>query len=72
MEMQRKGISPEEQWINKRYVADDNGDIVDYGFKERYIAEADAIHRKDVGDKGGQGESVSERVRNLVDCMRTK
>ena len=70
-QMASKGIDYTEQWANKRIVADDDGNARDFGIKERLITEIDALSRQDLGEKGGQGESASERIKNIVDCMRT-
>ena len=68
--MAKNGIGYDRQWFNKRQIADDNGNVRDFGVKERYISEVDAISRKDLGEKGGQGESASARVKSIIDCMR--
>tara|TARA_R100000808_G_C2155053_1_gene166740 strand:- start:3438 stop:12314 length:8877 start_codon:yes stop_codon:yes gene_type:complete len=67
-EMAKKNIPYHEQWANRRMIADDDGVVRDFGVKERLINEADSISRKDLGERGGQGETASARVRDIFDC----
>ena len=70
--MAKNGIDYGVQWSNKRVIADSDGIARDFGIKERLITEIDAINRKDLGEKGGQGESSSERIKNLFDCYKIR
>jgi len=70
-EMARKGIDYREQWTNEK-VADQDGKVRDFGVKRHMVSEVDALNRKDLGEKGGQGQRSGERIRNLFDCYRSK
>ena len=67
-EMAKKNIPYHEQWANRRMIADDDGVVRDFGVKERLISEVDAISRKDLGERGGQAETASNRIRDIFDC----
>ena len=68
--MAKKGIDYGGQWANKRVIADNDGNARDFGVKERLISEIDAIERRDLGERGGQGESSSNRIKNIFDCYK--
>tara|TARA_Y100000296_G_scaffold45196_1_gene51809 strand:- start:1257 stop:3788 length:2532 start_codon:yes stop_codon:yes gene_type:complete len=70
-EMAKKGIDYREQWTNEM-VADQEGKVRDFGVKRHLVSEVDALRRKDLGEKGGQGQRSGERIRNLFDCYKSK
>ena len=69
-EIHKKGVDYKDQWADNIYLADDNGKLRQFGIKQRMISESDAIRRKDLGERGGQGETSSERIKNLFDCYK--
>ena len=70
-EMARKGIDYREQWTNEK-VADQDGKVREFGVQSQMVSEVDALKRKDLGEKGGQGQRSGERIKNLFDCYRSK
>ena len=68
--MVKAGISVEEQWGRKDYARNEDGSVRDYGTKNIFISERDALRRKDLGERGGIKISTVNRTKSIVDCLK--
>ena len=70
--MEAAGIPINKQWGRAEYMAADNGDVRQYGVKQIFLSETDAMQRVKVGDKKGIQESASRLVLDKFGCYKNK
>jgi len=72
----QKALEPvlpvDRQWGTAEYATTEDGNVRQYGVKKLFVSERDALRRQDLGDRGGVQENTQQRVRNLIDCYRSK
>jgi hypothetical protein len=69
-EMERKGIPIDRQWGREVSLSNEDGTTRQFGSRNIFISEVDALQRKDLGERGGVQQSTRERVRNIVECYK--
>jgi len=69
--MEAEGIDLINQWGRVEHVNNPDGTVRKFGVKRTFISEADAISRKDLGDRGGLKESTTNMMKNKWDCLRS-
>tara|TARA_Y100001963_G_scaffold83037_1_gene115114 strand:- start:5289 stop:14237 length:8949 start_codon:yes stop_codon:yes gene_type:complete len=67
--MEASGIPVDRIWGKQRYLTNEDGTVREYGSQRIFINEADALRRKDLGERGGINQSTTQMMKNHWDCL---